>query len=356
MRRVHLWLGLSLGTLLALTGVTGSILAFYPELDRALVPALAAVPAGARPASWQAVYAALRRDHPDRAGAWRIEVTPDGGPIPVRYYTPVETRGAGFAPLMLWLDPRDLRTIRAGLWGSYPTTWIYALHWQLLAGETGAVVMGIAGVAMLALLATGLAAWWPRGGQWRRALRFKPQAVPVRRLYDLHKLTALAGLPVLLVVVATGVLLELPDQVRPAVARMSPLFAMPHAEVPPTTAGALPLDRLVAIAEARFPDARLAWIETPASARGAIRINLARATEPSRRFPRTNVWLDPYRGTVLAVRDGAHESGGDVFLDWLHPLHGGEAFGTTGRVLVLASGLVALALAVTGWLRWALRR
>ena len=46
-RRVHLWLGLSLGLLFVVSGLTGSILAFYPELDRALVPALRAVPAGA---------------------------------------------------------------------------------------------------------------------------------------------------------------------------------------------------------------------------------------------------------------------------------------------------------------------
>ena len=352
-RRVHLWLGLSLGLLFVVSGLTGSILAFYPELDRALVPALRAVPAGSRPPSWQTVLDALHRDHPDRPGAWRIEVTPTGGPVPVRYYRPVETADRAFAPLMLWLDPRDLRTVRAGFWGDYPTSWIYALHWQLLAGRTGEVAMGIAGVALVLLLLTGLVAWWPRPGQWRRALHLKRAAAPVRRLYDLHKLVGLAGVPVLLVVVVTGVLLEFSDQVRPA---LGPLFSMPALATHPRAGPPLPLDRLVARAKRRFPDATLAWIETPAAPDGTVRINLARPAEPSRRFPRTNVWLDPWTGAILAVRDGQGERGGDILLNWLHPLHGGEALGLAGRLMVLLSGLGATALAMTGWWRWAIRR
>ena len=52
---------------------------------------------------------------------------------------------------MLWLDPRDYRTIRGASRGRYPTTWICELHWQSFEGRTGATVMGHAGIAMLAL-------------------------------------------------------------------------------------------------------------------------------------------------------------------------------------------------------------
>jgi uncharacterized iron-regulated membrane protein len=355
-RRVHLWFGLALGALFIVSGITGSILAFYPELDRALVPALRAVPAGSRPASWQAVVTALHRDHPERTGAWRIEVTPAGGPLPVRYYQPVETAEQAFAPLMLWLDPRDLRTIRAGFWGDYPSSWIYDLHWRLLAGRTGETVMGLAGIALVMMLATGLIAWWPRPGQWRRSLHVKRRAVRVRRLYDWHKWMGLAGAPVLLVVAVTGVLLEFPDQFRPAIGAISPLFRAPSPVVTPRPRSPLSLDQLIAHAMRRFPDAALAWIETPARPDAALRINVARPSEPSRRFPRTNVWLDPWTGRILAVRDGGNERAGDILLDWLHPLHGGEALGIAGRCLVLLSGLVAAGLGVTGWWRWAIRR
>lgn len=355
MRRLHLWLGLFLGAFVLVSGVTGAALVFYVEIDEALVRELRAIPSDARPGSWQGVYEALQRDHPERNGAWRIEVTGDGGPIPVRYHDPVETRGELFAPLMLWLDPRDYRTIRSGFWGEYPTTWLYKLHWQLLAGQTGATMMGLAGIAMLVLLVSGLVAWWPRRGYLRNALRWKPRAVPVRRLYDIHKLTAIASVLILFVVVPTGVMLEFPQHTRPLLERASPLFASPEMSVAPDGRTPLPLDKLVSRAQARFPDGELAWIETPGNATSPVRLTLARPTEPSRRFPRTNVWIDPYSGTILAVRDGTKETGGDVVLNWLHPLHAGEALGLLGRLLVLFSGLATASLVVTGVWRFLLR-
>ena len=354
-RRIHLWLGLSIGALFVLTGLTGSVLVFYTTLDTALHPALARVQAGARPPSWQAVYEALRRAEPARTGAWRIEVTPDGGPIPVRYYQPVETRGRAFAPLMLWVDPVSLRVVRRGFWGGYWTTWIYDLHYRLLLEGPGAIAMGIAGFVMLALLVSGLWAWWPRPGGWRRSLAWKRGAGRSRRLYDWHKWSGIGGAMVLIVVTATGALLDLPDQVRPVVARVSPLSATPRLASEPRSTGFLPLDDLVRRAERVLPGAALAWIETPADARGVVRVNLAVPDEPSRRFPRSNVWLDPYDGRVLAVRDERRDSGGDVLLTWLRPLHDGEAFGLFGRWLVFVSGLLPAVLFVTGVWRWRVR-
>jgi len=43
-------------------------------------------------------------------------------------------------------------------------------------------------------------------------------------------------------------------------------------------------------------------------------------------------------------------------LNWLHPLHGGEALGLTGRILAFVAGLVPIALFVTGVFRWQRRR
>ncbi len=353
-RRVHLWLGLSVGALFALVGVTGSVLVFYPQLDGALHPALTQV-APARPVSWQAVYDALRRDNPARTGAWRIEVTPSGGPIPVRYYTPVETQERDFAPLMLWLDPHSLRAVRTGFWGDYPTTWLYDLHYRLLLQKPGGTALGIIGIAMLAMLLSGLWAWWPRGEGWRRALAWKREASSSRRLYDVHKWGGVGGAVVLIVVTATGVLLDLPDQVRPVVAKVSPLFGTPQAVVT-ATGPMLPLDALIGRAEAVLPGSALAWIETPATATAPLRVNLMVPGEPSRRFPRSNVWLDPYTGRVLAVRDERRDSGGDTFLAWLHPLHSGEALGLGGRWLVFVSGLLPALLFATGLWRWLIRR
>lgn len=150
-------------------------------------------------------------------------------------------------------------------------------------------------------------------------------------------------------------MLDLPEQVRPVLGRTSPMFVLPELHSKPRPRGMLPLDDLVRRAEAVFPKAELAWIETPAAATGTVRINLAQPGEPSRRFPRTNVWLDPYTGKVLLVRNGLKDSAGDKVLNWLHPLHGGEAFALPGRVLAFICGFVPALLLITGWRRWVKR-
>ena len=74
--------------------------------------------------------------------------------------------------------------------------------------------------------------------------------------------------------------------------------------------------------------------------------------EPNRRFPRTNVWIDAVTGDILASRDPQQNSAGDTLMDWLHPVHNGEAFGLPGRIIAFACGLLPLLAFVTGIIRW----
>jgi len=76
-------------------------------------------------------------------------------------------------------------------------SWLYQFHMALLAGDLGGQMVGWSGVVML-LLSSGIVAWWPRGS-WRKAVAFKCNAVPIRRLRDLHKLSGLWSVMLLFV-------------------------------------------------------------------------------------------------------------------------------------------------------------
>lgn len=62
---------------------------------------------------------------------------------------------------------------------------------------------------MLVLLVSGTVVWWPRG-QWRKAFAFKSNAIALRRLHDIHKLTGVWSMVLLFMLVGTGALLALP--------------------------------------------------------------------------------------------------------------------------------------------------
>jgi uncharacterized iron-regulated membrane protein len=356
--RVHLYLGLAAGGLFAVLGLSGSALVFYLELDTLLNPQIAVVQPAVAP-SPDAVLQRLQALHPERDGPWRIEMplAPDR-PLMVRYYNPPETAGRGFAPLMLTLDPVTLAETSHRFWGDYAMTWLYDLHYTLLAGPTGRSVVGWSGVLLLVSLLTGLALWWPGPKRLKAALKPVLRKGPVRLTYDLHVLGGIYGLVVLLALAFTGMVLALPEIARPLVAAASPLepgFRAPAGLVgegePP-----LSLDAALEIARQVFPDAELRWVETSGVQGRPISLRFYRAGEPGRRFARNQVWIDPGTGAILAVRDTRQDSAGDRFMDWMHPLHNGEAFGLAGRALAVVGGLLPAVLLVTGWLRWRHKR
>lgn len=355
---VHLYLGLSLGLLLAVVGISGSLLVFYIELDEILNPELVIAEPSAPRLPYQAIFNAIRQAEPTRPNGWRLEIPQNPRRmITARYYKPPETEHLGFAPLMLSVDPRTGEVLRQRFWGQFAMTWLYDLHYTLLLGSSGKIVMAVVGGFLLASLLSGLYLWWPSAGKWRSALSIKSRAGKQRLTYDLHKVAGVYGFMVMLVLALTGIALEIPDYVNPLIGYFSPLRQQSAAksEIGPQYA-AITLDSAVAIARQRFPRAELAWIETPHGSEGCYRINLYQSGEPSRRFPKTNVWIDQYSGRVIRVNDPFTETAGDTLIHWLHPLHSGEALAMPGRLLVLAAGLSCPLLFVTGVMRWLQKR
>ncbi len=356
-RKTHLLLGLSFGGLLVLLGLTGSILAFYPELDAMLHPMLRVE--GSAPPDWDRALKTLRAVYPEKQGPWRFEVTDAPGAIPIRYYKPPEREGLAFRPMMAWLSRDGSQVIRRDYWGEYAVTFVYDLHYRLLLGETGGTVLGWLGIALIALLLSGLWAWWPRGS-WGKAFRLKRHAPAQRSLRDWHKLAGLSGGGFLLILTVTGVMLELPnesDAVLNAVGfevEHSPHVHDRRASV--TNPAIIPPSQAIGAARNALPGARLAWIETPSTNGGNYRLRMQVAGDPSDRFPHSFVWVSGTTGQVAVVQDARKAASGTTINNWVHPLHDGSAIGLFGRVLVAILGLFPLALFVTGWLRWRIRR
>lgn len=350
-RRLHLWLGLTLGLLFAVLGLTGSALVFYTGIDAALHPAIRAEP----------TVEALRWNSPvwDRAlatgqsrwrhagGTWTFEVTGEGGAVPARYYPAPGHHGDRE---MVWFSADGTHILRAEPWGGYLMTWLYQLHMQLLAGDVGHQIVGWSGVAMLLLLVTGVIAWWPRG-PWRKALAFKREAAPIRRLRDLHKLSGLWSMALLFVLVATGVLLALPTVTQA-------LFS-PAALPAPTSSGVgrrITIVQALAAAHRALPDGRIVFFDVPSAPDKPVRVRFQVPGDPHRRFPGSYVFIDPFSGRVLAIHDVRNAATRTGLTRWIRALHDGSVGGLSTRLLAVVVGLVPTILLTTGVLHWLRRR
>ena len=361
---LHRYLGLTVGGVYALLGLTGSILVFDHSIDEALNSDIYYIAERGDPLPLQQL---LDGALASMAGGDRIVYIE----IPIaagRAYRFFSKNAIGDR-LEIFINPYTGDVIDTRIWGNYFASFIYDLHSNLVSGSAGHFVIGIVGLVILLMLLSGLYRWWPKSRRWRSALLAKGRAAPIRRHFDLHRLTG-AYMAVFLIVSATsGVYLCFPGQFKAVVAWALPVAAPEAVTIaapsPSTNLAAgtvmgldltLDLDQAIALGKDVFPLATLSRVYPPATAYDPIKLRFSQPTEVSRRVGRSEVWVDPYRNTVVAVKDPINSAVGDRFLYWLFPLHNGEAFGLIGRCFVFVLGFIPPILFVSGFLLWRKKR
>lgn len=346
--QVHLWLGLTLGVIGALLGVSGSLLVYDHELDHWLHPqryALTGAQAG-QPVSVYARSAAQSIGGDARATAIRF---PDGEANPVVVFV-----RAGTGPFQrVYLDPPTGRVLDVGSGGDL-FAWLHNFHESLtLRDWYGREIVGAVGVAMLVSSLTGIYLWWPvrrpGGGSTRAAFTFR-RGLPISR--NLHLTFGFWGALVLAVLSFTGAVIAFPDAGRAVVGVLSPVSPSPRGVQSEARSGpSIGVDEAVAIASERYPGAALVGVGLPQGPRGAIRVSLREAGDSSPR-PGTAVFVDPRTRAILHRSDRSTRSGGDVFLQWQRIVHEGSALGAIGRALTFLGGLLPPLLMTTGLVMW----
>jgi uncharacterized iron-regulated membrane protein len=207
---------------------------------------------------------------------------------------------------------------------------------------------------------TGLIVWWPLTGRWRQALSIKAHAGFVRFNYDLHKVAGFYTAPVLLPVLFSGIYMILPHNVVPVLELFSPVTYRywfqskpPHADAP-----AIGMEQAVAIALNQYPKGRPHWIYGAPNPAQTYTVCQDGVDAPGSILQRRCTVIDRYSGKILDRDDPSlpTATAGEIFTHWQWPLHSGQAFGMTGRILVFITGLACPVLFVTGIIRWLQKR
>lgn len=352
LRWAHRLLGLVVGTVLVVSGLTGSALVFRQEIDRALNPHLLTVAPTASRAPLQPILDAVRRGHP--------EATPTRIRMPQRPEDAYEF-WLGTAPdKYVYADP-----YRGTLLGSrrpteFITGWLFLAHSHLLAGERGKRVAGTAALCLVLLSLTGLVLWWPRDAPWRSWASWRvaltitrPQGAK-RLTYDVHRALGFYASMFLLVAGISGASLAFPgsfERVAHLLAGTTSVSVGSSVAAPVAGTAALPLDALLGIAERAQPGGVATYVYLPGTPGQAFRVRqrLAGEAHPT---GKSFVHVDPVTGRVLAVEDGQRAPRGARLYSMLYPLHIGVLGGLATRLLVLLVGLSLPVLALSGALVW----
>jgi uncharacterized iron-regulated membrane protein len=367
LRDIHLYVSLVFGAIFVTAGLTGAAIAWTHELDAALNPGLlhSQAPAGVpdqapAPAQVQAAVERLAAE-PGYGKPTQLMLPYAADDVYVAWYRqPKKEKGSFETDVArhVMLDRYSLNILGERNYGEFGLSRellmssLFHVHRYLFAGEVGKTVTGLSGLLLALTSLLGFVLWWPKAtlSSLRKALTIRGAINSRHFHYSFHRTAGFFMTPVLAVLGFTGMAMNLPDWVRPAVAAVATLE--PNAKLANGPAeGRKPISVAAALESAQqsVPQGRLTRVAI-GSSKAPFEIRLRQPDEVREGDGLTRVSVDAFSGAVLRVRDPLKAAPGDSFFNWQFPLHTGEAFGLAGRVLVSFSGLAPLAFMLTGLL------
>ncbi|HMM45386.1 MAG TPA: PepSY-associated TM helix domain-containing protein [Candidatus Macondimonas sp.] len=386
---LHRWAGLTMAGLLIVVGLTGSLLAFYPEIERAINPQFYPAQPCTAPLGPGELAARLETARPVlRVTAVTIEGNQGA--------TLASVKAAPGAPALtydnVFLSPCDGSVLFERRFGDLSQGltnlmgFVYRLHYELALGKVGIWILGICALiwtldCFVALYLTfpirrrrpiSNAADAAPGkswlARWRPAWKVRWSAGPTKLNFDLHRAGGLWLWPALLVFAWSSVYMNLWDTVYTWTTRAVMEFHAPWTTFTPR-AERLETPRLgwreaeqrgIALMSAAAQTEGFT-IERPVALRlrpewGTYEYRVRSSLDLQDKRGTTRVWFDADTGTqrLLLLPQGQYT--GNTVTNWLYALHMASVFGLPYRIFVSALGLVITMLSVTGIIIWLKKR
>jgi uncharacterized iron-regulated membrane protein len=341
--KIHRYVGLGLALLLAVQGITGALLVFRDEIERIIHPALIVEPLSAR-VPVQAMMDTVERAHPD---------------IPVnRAEFPAWDDSAVLFKLVAkdgsrWLtavDPYRNIIVRDAPMSVWPGEWIFYIHYGLLAGPTGHIIVGIEGLTLLILALTGPIVWWPGRKRLKQGFRIETGRGADLKWRTLHRAGGAIIAPVLLVSAFTGAAMVWKDEFRDLLRIATPVADKPSPKVAEQPGVSMvPLDRLIAVAKKDYGPTDVRQIRFSDGGRvAAVFLDSDLTVRPD---GAKQIYYDRYAGADIGHYVAGTLPTGSEIVDWLFPVHSGLFGGVVTRFLAVVAGLSLMALSLSGpWL------
>ncbi len=359
-RNLHRWLGLFIGGWFALVGLSGSILVFEDEIDAVLNPRLLT---DTRSGPHVPPHDMLERVTEAFPLAKTERIRPPRQPGEVYRVTirvaPHMRTGSPRAEAMFSAVSGELLGVREadtiGITRPYWMRTLYEFHRNVLLGNFGSNIVGIAGFLLMTSALSGFIVAWPRKRSgWRRLIGIKLRAGLTRILFDVHRSSGVILFVLLMLATVTGstlVYVNVAREIVSAFSEVAPFPVIPWRETPienwPSFA------QVATQVRAEYPRHDVVEIHIPSKPTAGYLFYLKRDGDVHR-LGDTIVWVHPGSGEILFERSARNRTRGESVMHWLFPLHSGTAFGIAGKIAMCMTGLAMLVMFPTGlwvWLR-----
>jgi len=338
---LHRYLGILVGFLLAILGLTGSALVFHEEINHFLYPQLMYVEPQGKPISLQKVSDIVLLQHPD----YKLQAIALSKKVDEPFHVVVRSRKKALS--YVYINPYNGEILGTIVRDHTLLGIIEQIHTSFLAGEPGKFIVGICGILLIIRAISGLIIF-PGWKKLSAGFKIRWKAPSHLLHYDFHKIIGIFVVVFLVLAGTTGALMEFNQPVRGLGYLLSgtPQPAKP-VSVPNNNTQSPTLDQFLQIAEATLPGGETTYIFPALDQKAAVRVRkrLENDIHPN---GRSFVYLNQYSGEVLRVENINYAPWVEKLLAWMYPLHIGSYGGVKMRLLYVLLGIAPVILLVTG--------
>ena len=338
---LHRYIGLAVGLILVIVGLTGSLLVFHQEIDAALIKQrFERVIPQEQTLSLEAIANNVTQTYANqpvfKLAQFDLHFDPDI--YRVRLHSPdkqIEVFINAYTGKILGDRSRENAFFDR----------VLKLHYSLLAKDIGMFIVGIAALFLCLLTITGLILW----SGWRNLIagfKIKWNARPKRKNYDIHKVVGIISVIFLTMIAFTGFVWNFYEQTEPAIYALTLTPQPPEVKSTPTGKESLAIDEVVKQANATIPEAKSTFISLPTEPDQVFTVYMKQPQDAQ--YFANKVDIDRYSGEVLHVINSQTASLGDRLLNAFVPMHYGTFGGVPTRILYLFIGLSPTVLLITG--------
>ncbi len=395
---LHRWAGLVMAGFLIVVGLTGSLLAFYPELERLINSQFYPQQTAGQKLDFATLATQAKILAPDgRVNGVVLESNQETTLVAIspRIDGNSEDKDLGFNQLILnpytgeELGRRQFGAISDGMINFMP--FVYQLHYALALDSIGMWVLGICALIWSIDCFIGFYltlpqrrrsplppaaltnkhnsnTWWRR---WQPAWKIRWAASRYKLNFDLHRANGLWLWPVLFIFAWSSVYMNLWDTVYTWTTRTVFEYKTSWTELPkqmsqPSTPQEPKLGWRQAQAAGQYWMAKQAkqhdfeihrpvalWLD---SERNVYQYLVRSSRDIQDRRGATRVFFDADTGAFKLLLLPSGQYSGNTVTSWLYALHMGNVFGLPYRLFVCLMGLIIVLLSVTGIIVWIKKR
>lgn len=347
---LHRTIGLAIGLLLIIVGLTGSLLVFHHEIDRWIVSRqfgtvipqeqllpidrVVEITRAAYP-NWKIEEITFPNDdlHPLKLGFAESDANSE------KYYSD-ETHE-------VFVNPYTGQVMGERVYLFTYYRFLLNLHSDLFLGASGKAFVGVVALLLLILSITGVILW----PGWRKLIagfKIKWNAHPKRVNFDIHKVAGIVTAVFLSLTAFTGFCFNFWDYSVLAIRAItfSPASEPVVASQPQSGQVMATINAILEQAQKALPDLKVEQIYFPYK------------TDPFAIYGKSGetIYVDPFTTQVLKVEGTQNGALGDRIINLFAPLHFGTFGGLPTRILYLLVGLSPLILFATGFVMWRCRK